>query len=89
MSEFERQLSSRLEAMQFLLMAVIRGQFAQATPDEVQEQVGKLKKQFSSAVVPEDADLSEVDLDRYIQDRQDAQFFLDRFLDQANPHHSL
>lgn len=84
MTEFEAQLAARVQAMDFLLQAVLRGQFANMTPAEARQNIELLEKQFSTISVPPDADIEHTD--SVMAMHSDAQHFLSRTLANANPH---
>lgn len=85
MTEFERQMAARLQAMDFLLKALIRPNLAQMTAEDARETRRTLARQFSVISIPEDAD-GTVSLDEVQSMHRDAQHFLDRILEQADPH---
>lgn len=85
MTEFEKQIAARIQAHEFLLLAIMRGALAHQTPAEAAAQLRQLERQFATVTVPPDAD-PETDLDEVMRMHQDAQSFLSRILAQANPH---
>lgn len=85
--EYLRQLVARMQALEFLLKAVIRGQLHQLTPAEAAQTIAGLKRDFSTLTVPPDA-RPDADLDEVMAMHADAQHFLAQLLDQASPQSS-
>ncbi|MEQ9241258.1 hypothetical protein [Roseovarius indicus] len=87
MTEFERQMAARLQALEFLVQAIIRAQLHGMHTEEVARTIDELERQFSALSVPEDADPS-FDLDELMGMHRDAQFFLTRMLRSVAPRNS-
>lgn len=84
--EYLRQLVARMQAYEFLLLAIIRAQLHHQSPDEAAQTSAELRRQFATLTVPSDA-RPDADLDELMATHREAQFFLDRLLKQAAPKH--
>lgn len=84
MTDFEMQMAARLQAMEFLLNAILRSQFDAMDDEQATETVTALKRQFSFKTVPDDAEGVDPEYMRRLND--DSMFFLDRALRQVAPH---
>lgn len=85
MTEFEKQLAARMQAHDFLLKALIRGQLSSMTKTDAAQSIARLEQQFATLSISTETDPS-VDLDEAMSMHADAQFFLRRMLHQADPH---
>ncbi len=85
MTEFEKQIAARLQALEFLVQGIVRAHFQSLTPAEAAQHIAQLERQFSSITIPKDA-AGPVDLDEVMSMHSDAQFSLSRVLARSNPH---
>lgn len=83
MTEFEKQLAARIQAIDFLLNALLRAQFHAMTTEEARKQVEALKEQFAHIRLP--PDMVPMDVQTIQSQHADAQHFLDRTLRQVAP----
>ncbi len=83
-SDFLDQLTARIQALEFLTLAIVRAQLHAMPPEDAAETCESLKRQFATLTIPPDA-APGADLDRLMRLHRDAQHFLDRYLRQARP----
>lgn len=84
MTDFEKQLVARMQAMSFLLDALLRAQFHAMDDEDAREHVERLMEQFAAPMrVPQGS--PPVDVADLHQQHQDAQYFLEQSLRRVAP----
>lgn len=79
-----KQLSARMQALEFLVMAIIRGHLHDLTPERAAETIAELQRRFAILTVPADA-VPGADLTALMAMHSDAKSMLERILIQADP----
>jgi len=84
-SAFEQQTLAMQQVLSFLVTAIIRGQFNELRPVEVEQVIASLRREFSTVLLPETARTDEASLRAVSERHALAQDMLRQMLDFARP----